>query len=765
MSSGKKDIAFKMLKLQLCLFVSFVFCCSLAAQDYIWTGNGADTDFFNEENWVDVVTSQPPPTGSLEPTQVINKNLLLSCEVTTKISQGVTIGSQTPGIFEIGQSQVWPYVFTVTTPNDGAKSQLSQTIEINITSLPSTEESFRIVKTVANGNWNNGNPQALTLGSNVFTVTGVSFDRTVKIQFSSPDITFNSLQVNDEIILSEVLEPIILGDSNVLEITNGTLKAQSFSGDKIILNDDSYVNLSSADPLPNGADIDFMASSTWLQLNQVKPTSVYDNYMSQFVVDGAAATHPTTIRLDNYYQNGTVIRPENSQSTPLTIYDAGSLTGTSANIVIDQIFTGTSIPNQLNNTIRSFVLKRGHMLTFATNEDGTGASKAYIASESDLALHSLPAEMDNNVSFIRVIPWNWVSKKGTGGDIAGMGNTWFYKWNNREVSDLQREFAPMAWGKGGADEDSDIDIYRTNYKATHVLGFNEPDDCFGQSGQFQNMCQEDVAILVYKNLLKTGLRMVSPAGRQGAALSWVDTFNDLAVQNDIRIDVIAVHWYDWNASPQDSPNANASLIFERFKTYLSNVYANYGLPIWITEFNANKHRTQAVNQAFMELAIPYLESLAYVERYAWFEPLPSSPDGQFGNGEFYDSAGAFTQLGTFYSTYQSGASVPEEYYSGPDNLDNSTAENQYNYVCNTSNLLANSRTTIRQQSKLQIVPNPATHHIELIFQEPIEMVYIYNISGALIRKHISNKKIDVSSLKPGIYFLNANGHYAKFIKN
>jgi hypothetical protein len=124
-------------------------------------------------------------------------------------------------------------------------------------------------------------------------------------------------------------------------------------------------------------------------------------------------------------------------------------------------------------------------------------------------------------------------------------------------------------------------------------------------------------------------------------------------------------------------------------------------------------------------------------RYAWFEPLPSSPDGQFGNGEFYDSARAFTQLGTFYSTYQSGASVPEEYYSGPDNLDNSIAENQYNYVCNTSNLLANSRTTIRQQSKLQIAPNPATRHIELIFQEPIEVVY----------------------------FLNANGHYAKFIKN
>ena len=57
-------------------------CCSLLillslnlySQDYIWTGNGADNNFFNEENWVDVITSQPPTAGSLEPSQVINKD-------------------------------------------------------------------------------------------------------------------------------------------------------------------------------------------------------------------------------------------------------------------------------------------------------------------------------------------------------------------------------------------------------------------------------------------------------------------------------------------------------------------------------------------------------------------------------------------------------------------------------------------------------------------------------------------------------------------
>ena len=51
------------------------------------------------------------------------------------------------------------------------------------------------------------------------------------------------------------------------------------------------------------------------------------------------------------------------------------------------------------------------MATLAVNENGTGYSKVFIASEEDLEVHSLPTKLNNAVSFIRVIPWNWVSKK------------------------------------------------------------------------------------------------------------------------------------------------------------------------------------------------------------------------------------------------------------------------------------------------------------------------------------------------------------------
>ena len=148
-----------------------------------------------------------------------------------------------------------------------------------------------------------------------------------------------------------------------------------------------------------------------------------------------------------------------------------------------------------------------------------------------------------------------MSKKGTAGDISGLNNTWFYRWNNQGFSDLQREYTPMAWGYGAANDDSDIELYISKYKSTHVLGFNEPDDCDGQSGQYNDLCDVSVAISVYENLLKTGFRLASPACRQGAVFNWLNNFYQAAVENDIRIDVIAVHWYDWGSNPQSTPNA------------------------------------------------------------------------------------------------------------------------------------------------------------------------------------------------------------------
>ena len=126
-------------------------------------------------------------------------------------------------------------------------------------------------------------------------------------------------------------------------------------------------------------------------------------------------------------------------------------------------------------------------------------------------------------------------------------------------------------GRGAADEQEDIDILTSKLKSTHVLAFNEPDNCNDQSGQYGNMCVVDTAFTFYKNLAKTGMRLVSPACRQDQVFTWLNEFNQLAQEEDVRIDVIAVHWYDWNSNPQQNPNANPQDVFYRF-TNLSLIH-------------------------------------------------------------------------------------------------------------------------------------------------------------------------------------------------
>ena len=90
----------------------------------------------------------------------------------------------------------WPYVLTATTIADGAASQGAQTFTMNIVSLPAGGANVRVYKTTANGNAFFGNPVALGLNTITINVAAVSFDRTVKFQFSSGDVEFDALSVN-----------------------------------------------------------------------------------------------------------------------------------------------------------------------------------------------------------------------------------------------------------------------------------------------------------------------------------------------------------------------------------------------------------------------------------------------------------------------------------------------------------------------------------------------------------------------------------------
>ncbi|MEC7654117.1 MAG: hypothetical protein VX548_04150 [Bacteroidota bacterium] len=110
-------------------------------------------------------------------------------------------------IFDNGPNATWTHVYTLTTASDDNSSS-AQSFTINVTSLPSGGANYRIVKTVANGNWNNGPAVALNEGINTKTIPGVAFNRTVKVQFSSGDIEFDTFIVNGEDVNTCAAAPV-----------------------------------------------------------------------------------------------------------------------------------------------------------------------------------------------------------------------------------------------------------------------------------------------------------------------------------------------------------------------------------------------------------------------------------------------------------------------------------------------------------------------------------------------------------------------------
>ena len=94
----------------------------------------------------------------------------------------ITISAKTPALFANGPNSTWTNVYTACEIGDGNNGSL-QTFMINVTSLPPKGANYRIVRTVANGNWFNAPEQTLSLGPNTITVNEVDFERTVKFQF------------------------------------------------------------------------------------------------------------------------------------------------------------------------------------------------------------------------------------------------------------------------------------------------------------------------------------------------------------------------------------------------------------------------------------------------------------------------------------------------------------------------------------------------------------------------------------------------------
>lgn len=507
-------------------------------------------------------------------------------------------------------------------------------------------------------NWQNSStllaPTAGTINPGVAITLPISITNATKPVVAFGTINFGSV-------------PIVIG--------NATLSGTAINnGNVLTLSSGGYIDLSSPTPLVGVPQINITSSIAWVRLTNVPPTSVD---LAKFRVNGSFTQYNgisnNNMRIDNYYLNGSVVRPVSVSNTPLSIYSGTFLSGTVGIVSSGDGFSGTSgssftettIPTVGNNNIESFVLKRGYMVTFATELDGTGKSKVYIASEEDLVVNVLPGMLRNSISFIRVLPWNWVTKKGiahTTYTYPSLKATWRYDWNDNSNTTIGTEFVPMSWGSSGTTIPA-IAIVRGFYGTTHQLGFNEPDNT-EQSGQYNSFTDYNVTVPYYKELMKIGCRLVSPGCLESGVFGYLKLFNDLAKSSNVRIDAVAIHWSDWEGYSAGETGVTGQKIFDRFKIHLKKVYDMHGLPIWITEFNANPNRSPALQAEFMELALPYLESCDYVERYSWFQSAN-------GNSELYVNqieGNGITPLGIIYRDHVSTPSIPESVVNERNNL-------------------------------------------------------------------------------------------------
>ncbi|GHU73733.1 hypothetical protein FACS189413_18360 [Bacteroidia bacterium] len=349
--------------------------------------------------------------------------------------------------------------------------------------------------------------------------------------------------------------------SDNLIIKNETVTVSSYTDKAIIMQGKSELYLrSETSPLINST-IDLQSVDSWVYFENIKPSVVISLYLACITINGENAVNKNNVRVSKY-KYGTVVIPHSSTFQPLTIYTESNFGGNSKALTPARY---TSLA-EFDRKTASFQLRKGYMATFATDADGGGYSRVFIADKADLEVPVMPEWLSGTVSFIRVVNWEWVTKKGWAGynpnDLKLVNCTWRYDWSAGGQSESDIEYVPIKQNSGwpGWNE------ITNKANVSHVLGYNEPD----QTDQANLTVSQ--ALSGWPEYMKTGLRIGSPAMANPYS-SWLYNFLDSCEAKNYRVDYVVVHCYWGGKSPQNWYN-DLKYIYDRTKR-----------PLWITEWN------------------------------------------------------------------------------------------------------------------------------------------------------------------------------------
>lgn len=348
----------------------------------------------------------------------------------------------------------------------------------------------------------------------------------------------------------------------------GESTVTSYTDKEVIMNFNTKIHITAVNAktaLVNSV-IQLNNYDAWIYFDNICPQIVIDSLLKYFTINSSTAVNGTNARV-SIYRHGAVVIPHSPQFQALKVFSGQNYTGDSTSY---SLFTFNTNLGGFDNKIRSFRLKRGYMATLATASDGTGYSRVFIADNADKEFAVMPDLLDKKVSFIRVVRWDWPSKKGWAGSdfnqYTKTQSTWRYDWSAGGNTSNYVQYVPIKQNAGwpGWSEISN------KQNVSHVLGFNEPDQADQSNMKFQTM------IDIWPDYMRTGLRIGSPAfanpwnGANGGTLF---DFIKKCEELNYRVDFVALHCYWGGKSPQNWYND------------LKSIYQQVKRPLWITEWN------------------------------------------------------------------------------------------------------------------------------------------------------------------------------------
>lgn len=403
----------------------------------------------------------------------------------------------------------------------------------------------------------------------------------------------------------------------------------------------------------NGTDWTDVASGTGSETIDAKWGRQTARYI-RVVQTGTATSNWWSINEINVYVSGAATAATSVEVAPATLAlkerHSAALTATvnPAEASVKKVSWQSSDPSvaAVDEAGRVTALKAGSTTITATATDGGYTAQAQV---TVIAGDPLPQPMAVKKGVASIKYLSTAPAK-----LSDVGAGWTYNWSVGYTGSLTNmNYVPMVWGPGAATDDTIAKLKegKTSGRFDSLLGYNEP-----ELAEQSNTSVAD-AIKLWPRLMDTGLRLGSPAvaytydDAYAAGKSWLDDFMTQTAAKGYPVDFIALHFYPDFTDPE---------AVAKLKNTLTTLHDKYGKPIWITEIGAipfgttYRTPTQALASSFVAQLLPMLESLLFVERYAWFGDNCAHDQG-CAYTSLYDLSDRLTATG---AAFKDPSSVP-----------------------------------------------------------------------------------------------------------